>query len=97
MASQLRSWRGGRNPSQRPEGIIRMARDSIELSAVQSEMLLFFAGRRTMPCGDSRTTLALSRRELLSLDTRSGRYEITEFGQHIADQLDHEPAAVPTA
>jgi hypothetical protein len=74
-----------------------MARDSIELSAVQRKMLLFFAGQRTMPCGDSRTTLALFRRELLALDTRSGRYEITEFGQHVADQLDHEPSAVHTA
>jgi hypothetical protein len=74
-----------------------MARNSIELSAVQGEMLLFFAGQRTMPCGDSRTTLALVKRELLALDAGSGRYEITEFGRQVADQLDREPAAVPTA
>jgi hypothetical protein len=74
-----------------------MARDSIELSAVQREMLLFFAGQRTMPCGDSRTTFALVRRELLALDSGSGRYEITEFGRHVADELDHERSAVPTA
>jgi hypothetical protein len=64
-----------------------MKRDSIKLSDVQAEMLLFFAGQRRTPSGDTRTTAALITRGLLARGNNSDRYETTEFGEQVAARL----------
>jgi hypothetical protein len=51
-------------------------------------MLLFFAGRRDTPCGHARTGDALISRALLTLDTESARYRLTNLGRQVAAELD---------
>jgi hypothetical protein len=65
---------------------------TIRLSEVQVGMLLFFAGRCAMPCGNSGTTDALVNRALLARDVKSARYRLTELGRQAVAQL--EPGLV---
>jgi hypothetical protein len=61
-------------------------RESVELTDVQIGMLLFFAGKRDIPCGHTRTTDALIARQLVAWDADSHRLKITNLGQRIAAQ-----------
>jgi hypothetical protein len=65
---------------------VAVKRESVELTDVQVGMLLFFAGKRDLPCGHTRTTDALIARHLVAWDADSRRLKITNLGRRIAAQ-----------
>ena len=61
----------------------------VTLSETQARMLLFFAGVREDPYGDTRTTRALITRKLVARREHTDRYRLTDLGRQVAAELDH--------
>ena len=61
---------------------------TVRLSGPQAGMLMFFAGRRTDPCGNAPTVRSLVSRKLIAQDGGSTRLQVTELGRRVVAQLD---------